>query len=131
MRDKTIVITGAFGSLGMATARAAVRMGARVGLIGRSPPAPGVVPAELSGPNALLLSGIDLAEADSARSALDAIRKHSGVVDVLINAAGSFRWQTVADGDPAVWDEQFRTNLKSAVNACKAAIPHLRASSGG
>src|SRR5437764_10944 len=40
MRDQAIVITGAFGSLGAATARAAIKLGARVALIDRAPTAP-------------------------------------------------------------------------------------------
>src|SRR5262249_14912914 len=34
-------------------------------------------------------------------------------------------------GAAAAWDSQFTSNLKSAVNACHAAIPHLRASRAG
>src|SRR6185295_5789264 len=35
------------------------------------------------------------------------------------------------DGDPAVWDSLFTINVKTALNTCRAAIPHLRASRAG
>jgi NAD(P)-dependent dehydrogenase (short-subunit alcohol dehydrogenase family) len=37
----------------------------------------------------------------------------------------------VADGDPAVWDQMFAINLKTALYASRAAIPFLRQSKQG
>lgn len=130
MRDQAIVVTGAFGSLGAATARAAVKLGARVALIGRAAKAPAELTAQL-GAGAIFLPGVELADEAAARTAIDAAQARLQGLDVLINTAGSFRWQTVADGDPGTWDALFKSNLKSTVNACRAAIPHLRASRAG
>jgi len=130
MRDKAIVVTGAFGSLGAATARAAIKLGARVALIGRAAQAPANLTAEL-GSGAVFLPGVELADAAAARNAIDCAQARLQGLDVLINTAGSFRWQTVADGDPATWNSLFASNLQSTANACRAAIPHLRASRAG
>jgi NAD(P)-dependent dehydrogenase (short-subunit alcohol dehydrogenase family) len=130
MRDQAIVVTGGFGSLGAATARAAVKLGARVALIGRAAKVPAELTAQL-GSGAVFLPGVELADEAAARSAIDAAQARLQGLDVLINTAGSFRWQTVADGDPGTWDALFKSNLKSTVNACRAAIPHLRASRAG
>jgi len=130
MRDQAIVITGGFGSLGAATARAAIELGARVALIDRTPAAPADLIAEL-GSAAVFLPGVDLADAAAAKSTVDAAQVRLQGLDALINIAGAFRWQTLADGDPAVWDSLFTINLKTAVNTCRAAIPHLRASRAG
>jgi NAD(P)-dependent dehydrogenase (short-subunit alcohol dehydrogenase family) len=130
MRDQAIVITGGFGSLGAATARAAIKLGARVALIDRAPSAPAALIAEL-GTATVFLAGVELADEAAARSAIDTAQGRLQALDALINTAGSFRWQTVADGDPAAWDALFTSNLKSTVNACRAAIPHLRASRAG
>ena len=130
MRDQAIVITGGFGSLGAATARAAIELGARVALIDRAPAAPADLIAEL-GSAAVFLPGVDLADAAAAKSTVDAAQVRLQGLDALINIAGAFRWQTLADGDPAVWDSLFTINLKTAVNTCRAAIPHLRASRAG
>ena len=130
MRDQAIVITGGFGSLGAATARAAIELGARVALIDRAPAAPGDLIAEL-GTAAVFLPGVDLADAAAAKSTIDTAQVRLRGLDALINIAGAFRWQTVVDGDPAVWDSLFTINVKTALNTCRAAIPHLRASHAG
>jgi NAD(P)-dependent dehydrogenase (short-subunit alcohol dehydrogenase family) len=130
MRDQAIVITGAFGSLGAATARAAIKLGARVALIDRASTAPAELIAEL-GSAAVFLPGIELADQAEAASAIGTAQGRLQGLDVLINTAGAFRWQTVADGDPAAWESLFTVNLKTTVNSCRAAIPYLRTSRAG
>jgi NAD(P)-dependent dehydrogenase (short-subunit alcohol dehydrogenase family) len=130
MRDQAIVITGAFGSLGAATARAAIKLGARVALIDRAPTAPADLIAQ-AGTAAVFLPGVELADEAAAKSAIDTAHERLKGLDALINTAGAFRWQTVADGDPAVWDSLFSINVKTTLNSSRAAIPHLRASRAG
>jgi NAD(P)-dependent dehydrogenase (short-subunit alcohol dehydrogenase family) len=130
MHNKAVVVTGGFGYLGAATTRVAIERGARVAVIGRAAQPPAALTAQL-GPEAIFLGGVELADAVAAGTALAAARERLQGLDVLINAAGSFRWQKVADGDPDTWESQFASNLQSAVNACRAAIPHLSASRGG
>lgn len=130
MRDQAIVITGAFGSLGAATARAAIKLGARVALIDRAPAAPAELIAQ-AGAAAVFLPGVELADAAAAASAIDTAHARLQGLDALINVAGAFRWQTVTDGDPAAWDVLFSINVKTTLNSCRAAIPHLRASRAG
>jgi NAD(P)-dependent dehydrogenase (short-subunit alcohol dehydrogenase family) len=125
LTGKVIAITGGFGNLGVILGARAAAAGARVALIGRStaPPA-GDLPPELSG--ALLLGKVDVTSLEAARAAFAAIAQRFGGLDILVNAAGGFRWQTLADGDPDHWDALYRMNLKTAVVASKAALPHLR-----
>jgi NAD(P)-dependent dehydrogenase (short-subunit alcohol dehydrogenase family) len=101
-----------------------------VALIDRAAGAPAELIADL-GTAAVFLPGVDLADEAAAKSAIDTAQARLQGLDALINAAGAFRWQTIADGDPAAWDLLFTINLKTAVNACRAAIPHLRASRAG
>jgi NAD(P)-dependent dehydrogenase (short-subunit alcohol dehydrogenase family) len=130
MRDQAIVITGAFGSLGAATARAAIKLGARVALIDRAASAPAELIAQV-GEAGVFLPGVELADPAAAKNAIDTAHSRLKGLDAVINAAGAFRWQTVADGDPAAWDLLFSINVKTALNSCRAAIPHLRASRAG
>ncbi len=130
MRGKCIVITGAFGTLGSATARAAIAAGARVVLTDVAAKVPAELSTELAA-SAVFLPGVDLADAGAAERAINSAKDQLQGMDVLINTAGSFRWQMLEDGDPAVWDMQFNSNLKSTVNACRAAIPHMRARGAG
>lgn len=127
---KAMVITGAFGALGAATARAAASAGARVVLVDQAPHPPAGLMEEC-GIDARAIAGVDLSDASEAAAALNSAYAHMGRVDVLINIAGAFRWQTVADGDTESWDFLFRINLKTALNCTRAALPHLKKSSAG
>jgi NAD(P)-dependent dehydrogenase (short-subunit alcohol dehydrogenase family) len=127
---KSILITGAFGALGAATAIAAGKAGARVALVDRAPKTPAGL-LESCGPESTALGGVDLTMPADAAAAVEAAQRHLGSLDVLINIAGAFRWQTVADGDPATWDLMFAINLKTAVNTSRAALPFLRKSAAG
>lgn len=130
LTGKVIAITGGFGNLGVALGAAAAAAGAQVALIGRSaaPPAR-ELPRELSG--ALLLGNVDVTSFEAAREAFAAIVRRCAGLDVLVNGAGGFRWQTLADGDLETWDALYSMNLKTAVVASKAALPHLLARGGG
>ncbi|TAM02718.1 MAG: SDR family NAD(P)-dependent oxidoreductase [Paraburkholderia sp.] len=125
---KVVAITGGFGSLGMATAALLIERGARVALIGRSA-VPDTLPAGVTA--ALGLGGVDLADLQAAKQALDAVNDQLGRLDAVLNIAGAFRWETIADGDPATWDLMYEVNVKTALNASKAALPHLLKSGAG
>lgn len=125
LEGKRIAITGAFGTLGAAVVQAAIDAGASVAALDRAPPHAGF------DRHVHAFGGVDIADADAARATLDAAAQALGGLDGLVNIAGMFRWQTVADGDLDTWDLLYRVNLRSAVAASKAALPHLRASGGG
>jgi NAD(P)-dependent dehydrogenase (short-subunit alcohol dehydrogenase family) len=48
-----------------------------------------------------------------------------GGIDVLVNVAGGFRWEKIADGDIETWDSLYSMNLRSAVVACRSALPAM------
>jgi len=77
------------------------------------------------------LGGVDLSDAAQARRAIDATARHFGRIDVLINIAGGFTFETVADGDPASWQRMYSLNVLTALNASRAAIPYLVTSPAG
>jgi NAD(P)-dependent dehydrogenase (short-subunit alcohol dehydrogenase family) len=56
---------------------------------------------------------------------------HFGKLDALINIAGGFAFETVADGDPRTWQRMYALNVMTALNASRAAIPHLVSSGAG
>ena len=59
------------------------------------------------------------------------IKAKFGRLDALLNIAGGFQWDTIADGKVESWDRMYAMNLKTALNACKAALPYLLASGAG
>ena len=127
--NKVVVATGGFGVLGQAVARGAAERGARVVLIDRVPEPHEPLPETLR--EAFVLGGVDLASTEHAQAAFASIAARFGGIDVLANIAGGFRWQTLADGDLATWDELFAINAKTAAVASKAVLPHLVARGGG
>lgn len=128
-RSRSVVVTGAFGNLGMAVARNFRGQGAVVALLGRTQP-PAQVGVEFPAPHCLL-GGVDLTRASSTGTAMETVRATLGGIDVLVNIAGGFRWQTLEQGDVDGWDEMFSINLKTVVTSCKAALPRLLESPAG
>src|SRR5690242_18539590 len=104
LRDKRIVITGGFGTLGAAVVRAALDAGAKVAAVDRADaPHPDV---DLGG--AKCFGGVDLADADRAKATMDDATKALGGLDALVNIAGAFRWETLSDGKLDTWDLLYR-----------------------
>jgi 3-oxoacyl-[acyl-carrier protein] reductase len=63
--------------------------------------------------------------------AVDVAAAHFGRLDALVNIAGGFAFETIADGDPKTWQRLYAINVTTALNASRAAIPHLVASGAG
>jgi NAD(P)-dependent dehydrogenase (short-subunit alcohol dehydrogenase family) len=124
MQGKVIVVTGAFGVLGRAVGARARAGGAKVAMLDYA-----AAPPELAG-QPLVFGGVDLTKSDAAARAMQQVREAAGRIDALMNIAGGFTWRTLEDGDCAAWDMMHAINLKTAVNASKAALPHLIESNG-
>jgi NAD(P)-dependent dehydrogenase (short-subunit alcohol dehydrogenase family) len=127
LQGKTVIVTGGFGALGRVVAEEASKRGASVAILDHA----ASHPDELLGSNALLIGGIDLSSPAEAEKAMGAVRAKFGRIDALLNIAGGFQWDTVADGKAESWDRMYALNLKTALNACKAALPHLLESGAG
>ncbi|MFY7718614.1 MAG: SDR family NAD(P)-dependent oxidoreductase [Brevundimonas sp.] len=123
MTDRVIAITGGQGVLGRAVVEAALADGLKVAIIDHAP--------GQSAPEGVLeLGGVDLTDPASAQTAIDRVAAHFGRLDALFNIAGGFVWQTTDDADPA-WASMFALNVATALNASRAALPHLKASAEG
>jgi NAD(P)-dependent dehydrogenase (short-subunit alcohol dehydrogenase family) len=125
MDGKVIVVTGASGALGTVVAEVALARGARVAGVDH---APTQVPAT---PSRLELGGVDLTDAAQARKTIDAVVSHFGRLDALINIAGGFAFEAIAEGDPRTWQHMYALNVLTALNASQSAIPHLARSGAG
>jgi len=126
MKDKVVVITGGRGNLGRAVAQAFQAAGYRLAVIDHA-----AVPQTGDNDRYLSVGEIDLTQWAHAERAMQTIVGRYGRIDVLVNIAGGFRWQTLADGDLAGWDQMYDINLKTAVAASKAALPSILKSDAG
>ena len=125
IQGTVITVTGGFGVLGRAVVEAARGAGAEAAAIGRSA-APGDAPDGV-----LAIGETDLADPAAAARAMAAVVARFGRLDALINVAGAFRWQTLADGPFETWAGLYAINVLTAAAASKAALPHLVASGRG
>lgn len=119
LKGKLIVVTGGLGILGHAITQVAKDRGAVVALIDR------VEPHNAEHGAALVVSGIDLADPESAKDAFKQIADQLGPVHALMNVAGAFAWNTVVDGGVAAWSEMYSANVLSAVGASLAVLEHM------
>ena len=119
MNGKVVVITGASGALGQVVAEAALARGARVAGLDYAPSRTAATE------NRMQLGDVDLSDAAQAKKAIDAAVAHFGRLDALVNIAGGFAFEAVAEGDPRTWQHMYALNVLTALNASRSAIPHL------
>ncbi len=122
---QSVIVTGGFGILGQAVAKAFASRGDKVARVDFSsaPPSP------LAG--ALDIGGVDLTDPDQTGAALDRVTGTHGGIDVLVNIAGGFAWETLADGEIDTWARMQSMNLMSAATITKHALDSLCQSSCG
>lgn len=97
----TVIVTGATGAIGSATAAVLARRGARVVLMARPSPRLDALVKRLGGGDRRVESvQVDLSSMSSVRAAAREINRIGGHVDALLNVAAMFtpRYQRTADG---------------------------------
>ena len=125
MQGKIVVVTGASGALGKVVVASALAKGAKVAAIDHAATAFQATPERIE------FGGVDLIDAVEAKKAIDAAAGHFGRLDVLINIAGGFAFETTVEGDPEAWQRLYALNVSTALHACRSAVPHLAASNAG
>lgn len=113
----THIITGASGIVGRAVLKAFKQAG--FGVIG--------VDLAKDGPDDLpagdYFGGVDLSAPEAVQALADQLAARGGAIDGLVNVAGGFTWETVADGSLDSWTRMFTMNTATALNACRAFAP--------
>ena len=123
MSQRVVAITGGYGALGRAVVEAAQARGLSVAVIGRTPP-------RQPNPDVFEINGVDLTDPAQAKTAIESVVAHFGRLDALLNIAGGFVWSPV-EGDDDAFDRMHALNVKTTLNASRAALPHLKASPEG
>jgi len=128
--NKVVLVTGAAGGIGQATAQYLNDHGACVyGLdlagdegrrlyAGREP--------------SCMFRETDLRDSAAVQSAVDDLLGHFGRLDAVVNCAGIYptgkRLEELSDEE---WDNTLAVNLTSIFKVCRASLPHLRKAGGG
>ena len=122
---RSVIVTGGFGALGQIVAKAFSDEGDKVARIDFAPEAA----SKLAG--ALDIGGVDLTDQAATRVALDRVVKALGGIDVLVNIAGGFTWETLEDGSIDSWARMQSMNLMTAATITKLALSELKQASEG
>ena len=103
-----VIVAGAFGALGRAVVAELASRGHCVAAVDK---------AEAAGasPAALVAGGIDLVDPDAVAAAYADVAERLGPVSGLVNVAGGFVWEPVAQGSMVSWDQMYAVNLHTAV----------------
>jgi NADP-dependent 3-hydroxy acid dehydrogenase YdfG len=85
IKDRVFIVTGASSGIGLATAIALTDRGAKVALLARSGDALERLSQQLPGSLPVTL---DMTQFDRVREVVDAVHRHYGRIDGLVNNAG-------------------------------------------
>ena len=121
---RSIIVTGGFGVLGRAVAQAFREQGDRVARVDFAPAAADANPGGTD------IGGVDLTDAAAAARVVQQVADEQGGIDVLVNVAGGFVWEPLADGGPETWARMYAMNAGTCVTMTKAALPVLCATAG-
>jgi NAD(P)-dependent dehydrogenase (short-subunit alcohol dehydrogenase family) len=126
LEGKVCVVTGAAGSLGLASVRLFAEEGARVMLVDRDREALGAALKVLPEGRATAMLA-DVSSAKDTAAYVSATVARWGPIDVLFSNAGvSGVVRPVADYPEDVFDQVMAVNLKGSFLACKHALPQMR-----
>ncbi|MGV0838003.1 SDR family NAD(P)-dependent oxidoreductase [Mycolicibacterium thermoresistibile] len=133
MTGQVVVVTGAAGGMGRATAHLLADEGAAVGLVDRAADRLGTVVEELTGAGAKVHAvTADVASAGAPAAAIDEIRTALGPVDGLVNNAGIATATGIDDDDFDVqWAATMAINVTAYAAFIRAALPDLRRHGSG
>jgi len=123
-----IIVTGASGGIGLATARLLGSRGARVVLAARNEETLRALEAEI--PNSLAVQ-TDMRESNDIRALVEQTVAHFGRIDCLVNNAGQDFNAAVEEIDPDDYRSILELNLIGALAAMQAVIPIMRRQGSG
>ncbi len=122
LENRIVLITGAAGGIGVATARRLVAGGARVVLADLDGPRVEKLAAELGG----VAVQADVTRAVDVARLIDEPFRRWGRLDVLFNNAGVIRVQPLLDVTEMEWDRVLGVNLRAAFFVLQAAARRMK-----
>ena len=122
--NQVALVTGAAGSMGLATARMLAGEGYRVAMAD-------LAGAKLEAAVAAVGSaarpyGFDVSDAGAAEAAFRLVEAELGPVDVLINNAGILSNNKIAETTPQEWRKVLAVNLDGAFYLSRLAVPGMK-----
>jgi NAD(P)-dependent dehydrogenase (short-subunit alcohol dehydrogenase family) len=128
IESRTWLITGAGRGMGVDIAEAALAAGHNVVATGRNPE---TVEQAVGEHERLLVTPLDITDAQSAERAVAAAVERFGRIDVLVNNAASFYGGFFEELTPQQVRSQIETNLFGPMTVTRAVLPVMRAQRSG
>jgi short-subunit dehydrogenase len=131
LNEQTIVITGASSGIGLVTARAAARRGARLVLAARSEEALRQLADEITGAGGEAIYVVaDVGKEEDVRRIAETALRRFGGFDTWVNNAGVSIYGKIMDVPLEDMRQLFETNFWGVVYGSRAAARHLRGRGG-
>jgi NAD(P)-dependent dehydrogenase (short-subunit alcohol dehydrogenase family) len=132
LTGRVAVVIGGTSGIGRTLSLGLAEAGADVVATGRREKLVKVVSAEIEAAGRKSLSvAVDVLHRASVDQLSDAVVKHFGHVDILVNAAGKIDRRPTATFPEPEWEETFNVNVTGALRACQAFYEPLKASGRG
>jgi 3-oxoacyl-[acyl-carrier protein] reductase len=130
VKGLAVLVTGAGGGMGRATAHVFAREGAKVAVTDVKQDACEAVAAEIvAGGGAAQAWALNVADADAIAATIPQIAAQLGGLDIVVNNAGVGGFAAIdADNYETVWERVVPVLLTAHQRVIRAALPFLRAS---
>jgi short-subunit dehydrogenase len=131
LNNRAILLTGASGGIGRATALRLARSGAKVGVMARGESSVRALAEEITaaGGEAVAIQGDVRSQSDAGRAVAAMVERFGGL-DALINNAGLGYLRGVDEATDEEIEEMVETNLLGVIRMTRAALPKLLARPG-
>ena len=129
LKDKTAIITGGGSGIGLSTARAFCKEGAKVILFGRQKEKLISAANEL-GDSAFIVQG-DMTNNDDLDQLINNTLNNFKGIDILVNSAGLFNGAPLHEISDSQWDGIMDINIRSVFQLTRRVLPTMIAQKNG
>jgi NAD(P)-dependent dehydrogenase (short-subunit alcohol dehydrogenase family) len=129
--DKVVMVTGAGGGIGQASARRVAAEGGAVFCVDLNPAAVDATVAAIAAAGGRASGRVcDISSEDDVRACVAACVEEYGSLYALVNMAGVLRFDDTQQLTLAHWQKVIDVNLTGTMLLCREVIPHLLATRG-
>jgi Short-chain dehydrogenases of various substrate specificities len=126
LKGKNAIITGAGKGIGKAMAIALAQEGVNIGLMARTISDLQILAEELKQYGIkTAIATVDVSDIENVNYAVTKVKSELGVIDILINNAGTASFGPFMELEPSRWEEIVKVNLFGAYYTTRAVLPEM------